>query len=329
MARPEACYDPRMRSRRPILLGLIVLLAVVALSWWRGGEGTVGPSAPEVRITRPSAPTRREPARDAAALPDTDTPLGPEEEALQALGAALGLGWVACPAPAGLSEVQSRLIHPVRRGDAVVGLAPDPSGLSVLYPPTPSGDLYDREGAAAFEAAVARSTQTVGAWRWGDAFAGEAGWCVLDPPSRVRLSGTLVLADPPPERVGLNGCGARPSDQHVDADGRWTMWVDRGEPCKLEVNSAGFEGTWVDRSRDQAGIVVVQPPDPQTMAELVTSQAQELRAELARPDPAVLAADGEVSDAARAVLARWGAADRAELERRAAFLERAAADRAP
>jgi hypothetical protein len=215
--------------------------------------------------------------------------------------------------PSGLPE---RLIGPFRRtvhrGQLISGIVTEPFGASALWREVGSWEDVQHLDSAEYEEFL-RPQAIV---RWGDAPPGELGWCVVTPPRRVTLSGTLtgLPADFSGGEANFGYCASARVPVSKTGAFRIEMW-SVGE-CELRVNDG--EGAAhvlvVDTTVDQSGLELAWHPRLTRDREQEIADAEEVLAVLeSRSDgvsPYVAAlADGLAPDV-RAVLEAWRDEDR-------------------
>ena len=329
-----------LSRRRWVGAAIAVALVVALLLLWDRGEEATEPSPPPVPTpSQALPPPPAAPAEPAPADPPTEatpfTPRGPEEEALAALADATGDGLVRCDLG---PDAPEEPMAPFRRyhldGTVLTALVSDPAGLALVHPAPPPGELL-LEDAEAWTAALEASQRAALVLEWGDAWPGELGWCAVEAPRTVTLSGRAVPhPDAEREPLVVTGCGGEAAT--IADDLTFTKVVDRGPPCMLEVNSENMgSGQMVERTTDVAGLVLHQTVGggPGDMADLLDARREELEELRTMADPLATAAEVPgLSDEARALLAGWADDDAAEaaerlklLESSAAFFEAAAA----
>jgi hypothetical protein len=193
-------------------------------------------------------------------------------------------------------------------------------GITQIRLPSPPPDLL-HEDVEAWKEALRASRVPLGVLTWGDAHLGEEGWCELEEPAQITISGRIVTPDgePAPDAL-VNGCvgGSTFPDEH----GHFEMQAWRGAPCTLSVNRAGIPGDGVEVSRDgdQHGIVMVQEPIDASVA--IDQHAAELERQQAQLHPLEVALeDPDLSAEARALLDGWLEEEREETERIIAISE--------
>ncbi|MCB9688840.1 MAG: hypothetical protein H6738_21965 [Alphaproteobacteria bacterium] len=317
------------------------------MAWWASRPEDLPPPAapPDARahaqVRSPVATATSEPE----ATPPAEVPDTPEEHALAAVAKALGAGTIRCVLPMEPEGLVSPFPHTVWEGRTLVALVEEPAGVQQVVgeePPQPSieglGKEASNEVLTAWMEALGEARRPRWQLTWGGAEADALGWCQVEAPARVTLSGRVVAADGGPlgEFRWLNGCtnGSTP----LDDEGRFTLETDAGPPCTLEVGSSGMPGgTVVDRSTDRDDIVVTWQRDQVGMLDALRGKQAE--AEAAIEDQRMLydaALDEVDSDEGRALVQGWKEArlqDRQERATNAAkaveLWERLEASKAP
>lgn len=312
---------------------LTALLVLGALLWLARPE-----APPSADRSVPEPPSRAAPppiaaveeAQPPSAPAEPDVPFAPStshEEALSAVAEAMGAGVVRCHIPPSLpAELRLPFSRQVQRGREVVAMVTEPEGVGLVRGQPPDMELAHGDPDALAELMEA-AMEPRGTVVWGDAWPGTEGWCTFEPPRTVTLSGRVVRhPDSDPEReLWVNGCGS--GSAPVAADGTFEKVVPAGGRCRLEVNTTGFEGTWVVPQADREGLVLEEaPPEDGSlkMTRLLETQLAELERFEGMADPLDHALDAELSAEARAVVAEWRDEARAEVERKRAFYEMAA-----
>lgn len=250
-------------------------------------------------------------------------PEGPEQEALAALAEALGGGIIRCRVPEDPDVLSNPFPRSTWEGRTLVAVVEDPGGIAQIRgaPAERPEDLAaDPDAFEAWMASIEEAHRTRFTVTWGEAWPGDVGWCDVDEPRRVRLSGRIMMPDGsvPVEEVWLNGCGGGGS-VYPDGSGGFSFETDAGPPCTLEVRSSGMPGgTVVERTTDRDDIVVVWRERDHAMVEVLEEKARVAREQAAYERDVLRTALEEVdSEEARDTLRGWQEERAAELEERA------------
>lgn len=298
-----------------LLLLLLLLLLLAGLAWWLWPRPAPAPStppapAPLVPTPLPPSPAPSAPAVTRKAPEEPFVPEGPEQEALAALAGTLGGGIIRCNVPEDPALVSAPFPRSTWEGRTLVALVEDPDGVVPVLgpPPVRPENLRTKEDFEAFTAAIVDASRARFTISWGEAWPGEVGWCDVDEPRRVRISGRITMPDgsEPTEEVWLNGCASGGS-VFPDASGAFSFETDAGPPCTLEVRSTGMPGgTVVERSTDRDDIVVVWRERDAGMVEVLEAKAREAREKAAYERDVLQAALDQVDSVeARQVLRDW------------------------
>lgn len=315
-----------IRVRNPVVGLAAVLIALLALIlWWLAGGDSTDPAVDPVvtaprPVGRPIAPGGVVGEEPEAAPADE-----PALDAMAALAAVDGRGYVRCV----VGEVVSGpvraagLVRPRVSGGVLVAEVEEAAGSSVLYADLGSGVLEVREAtlgedgqlviAPLGEAAAAReddATAPRARLTWSGAAPGHQGTCRVEPAKPVEL--TVRSADGRPTGgVSTVGCAVLQS-RSADGDGRYLVRATAGMPCEVSLTRV---------KRDEEGEIVVleaagridDPRDGETVtlgewARLVVEGEGDKGAEDEPTDEEAweraLASDG-LAPAAREVLERW------------------------
>lgn len=317
-----------MKNRRWTVGGGAVLLLLLS-AWLSRDDTPPQPAAAEVpapSAERPptAAPQQQPTPASAEVAQDEADELPAQKEALAITAAATGLGTVRCDIgtpPDG--PVSTPFVRTVWEGSLATGLVEQPQGVGTLRPSSPPAELL-AEDPDAWRAMLAASRTPGHLLTWGDAFPGEEGWCSVSEPRRITLSGRVEAEDGSPAvDAWVNGCSS--GSKQLDAEGRFSFETWAGAPCTLSIRSSGIPGAGVEvtRTGDVSGIVLIDRPVD--AAEAMAAHADALAWEDVMVHPMEIALEEEdLSDEARAVLARWLEEERDEAARLQAFYAQAA-----
>lgn len=175
-----------MTSRQQIAVGAVVAAGLLLIRW----------------LNMPPPPVIDPPSERDDPRVEPSAPVGPAEEAMAAVAAALGAHLVRCPLPPDAPPgVRLNLRNPVQADGTISGLADEPAGVTLMFPPPPESELLQADPAA-WGVALRAAGVPLGRLRWEGASPSGVGTCVLEQPPTVeapKAHGDGRASSPAPE----------------------------------------------------------------------------------------------------------------------------------